>query len=111
MTTPRKITQAEYLRIRRRLINKAFALSKKACGTVERNAYWLSAAFKPCSGADNFRQTGWKVYSPQRIHHFTSTPCNEYCEEKLPMATCLYQSQDDEYYTCRHKVGNCPWKK
>lgn len=107
MATPREITFKEFNKIYNRLFCKAIKLSKLA-RRDEEIAYWFSSAFKPCSG--EVHTTNWKYQSPNSIDHYTSIPCDEYCSEKMPMATCLIQTHNGKFYTCRHKVGNCPWK-
>lgn len=92
-----------------KLIDKATKLSAKA-GRVGDSSYWLSSAFRPCSGTDNFHTKTWAHRSPISIWHFTHQPCDEYCTDKLPMAICLVQDHNEHWWTCRHKVGNCPWK-
>jgi hypothetical protein len=109
MATPREITQEEYERLYAKLLHKASKSAKSALREPEDWSYWFSVAFEPCSG--EVRTTDWKYGTPRSGTHFTSIPCDEYCFEKLPVATCLIHAHDDKYYTCCHKVGNCPWKR
>lgn len=107
MATPREITKQEYEKISIRCTKASMKYARKANRQYE-NAYWFSGSFSPCSG--EVRAMIWKGAKPRITYHLTTTPCDKYCSEKLPMATCLIHTHDDKFYTCRHKVGNCPWK-
>jgi hypothetical protein len=108
MVTPKEISAKEWVELYNKYYVKACRY-EKAANRTESTSYWFSSAFKPCSGY--IKTTNWKYYSPEIIRHFTHTPCDEYCSEKLPMAACLVKSYEGKFYYCHHKVGNCPWKK
>jgi len=92
-------------------LHKYYVKSKKLTTIDNRPdyaTYWFSPIFQPYNTNTNYRM--WRHRSPEIIMHFTAQPCNTYCQDKLPMATCLVKDTEGKYWTCRHKVGNCPWK-
>ena len=118
MATPREITSEKYRELFDKCLDKAIK-NAKACGRSNKLAYWFSVSFSPC-GATIPQKTWKNGVKPHYINHYADQPCDEFCQDNLPMTTCLvmlykYDAKIDSYrskfYTCRHKVGNCPWKE
>jgi hypothetical protein len=106
MATPKEVSWQVYWEAWARCKEKSFKLSKKA-GREYEFTYWFSTASIPCSGGVT---KAWYKNEMYRINHFTTIPCDSYCKEKLPTATCFARI-DNKHYICHHKVGNCPWKE
>ena len=109
MATPKEISEEQFKELWYKLLNKATKLRAKHGS--KNTCFWFSAAFDPCGMVQPRRS--WKGRTPDKIDHFTKIPCDEYCKESLPVATCIVtilQSGERKYYICHHRVGNCPWK-
>ena len=110
MAKPKKISEKEYIRKYDSFLHHAFRLTKKF-GGVQDSSYFFSASFDSCSGGINENKE--LQINVNKIRHFTKVPCIDYCQDNLPMASCLCATEEDYVFTCWfaiHKVGNCPWK-
>ena len=109
MATPKEISAEQFGTLYWNMLTKAEWLAEKA-GRPGDVAYWFSHAFSPLT--ISIKTGHWKGRSPTSILHSTNIPCDSYDPDHLPMATCLvYFEHTSKYYTCRHKVGDCPWKQ
>jgi len=110
MAKPKKISEKEYIRKYEHFLHRAFRLTKKHMNSLDPSNFF-SASFTSCSGGINEnKELQNNVY---RLRHFTKTSCNDYCQDNLPMASCLCATGEDyafTYWFAIHKVGNCPWK-
>ena len=110
MAKPKKISEEEYRRMYDSFLHRAFRLAKKYTSKIE-PSYFFSSSFGPCLGGINKnKKLQIKV---KNIGHFTKIPCNDYCQDNLPMASCLCTTEEGyafTYWFTIHKVGNCPWK-
>ena len=110
MAKPKKISEKEYIRKWDSLLHRASRLTKKFVG-VQDSSYFFSASFDSCSGGIN--ESKKLQVNVNKIRHFTKISCNDYCQDNLPMASCLCTTGEGyafTYWFTIHRVGNCPWK-
>jgi len=110
MAKPKKISEKEYIRKYDSFLLRAFRLGKKFVRRDD-SSYFFSASFGSCSGGINENKK--LQNNVNKINHFTKISCNDYCQDNLPMASCLCTTGEGyafTYWFTIHKVGNCPWK-
>ena len=110
MAKPKKISEEEYERKWDSFLHRAYKLGK-GCVHEKDSSYFFSSSFDSCSGGINKNKELQK--NVNELKHFTKISCNDYCQDNLPMASCLCATGKDyalTYWFTIHKVGNCPWK-
>ena len=111
MAKPKKISEKEYIRKYDSFLNRAYRLAKGYNMSRHDSSYFFSTSFDSCSGGINENKE--LQINVKKLKHFTKISCNDYCQDNLPMASCLCTTEEGfafTYWFTIHKVGNCPWK-
>lgn len=121
---PKQISEDEFYKIHKALVDKASTLAREANKAA---STFFSGAPYTCAYEDEAIPVSFRQYESgpvESLIHFLPYPCS--CREKAKMRSglpiteqpiCLaevwdeYDDEETKYFITVHPVGKCPWKE